>query len=263
MGQDTPLPFSPLTLAELALAGWILLGGTGALFSRLLKPSFPWFFPGFFGVLLLPGILASMAGIDLLLHPVRLSRELPFGWPGLPFRLALDPLSGFFLAVLGLVSIPVLLSSIGFFQGDSVRKTRWVLFWLPLFLGTMSGVLLADDVLTFLVFWEGMALSSFFLVVTDIADEGVRKAGFLYLLMAQIGTGLILLSFSFWRKGPPRTAVFRPWPSKTSPVFRSPPASPGGSSSCPLPASAQKPASFPCTSGCRRPIPPLRPRCPP
>ncbi|OOH82124.1 hydrogenase 4 subunit B [Leptospirillum ferriphilum] len=197
MPQDGSLFSTPLSLAELALVGWIVLGGTGAFLASLLKRPLA----RFLGILLLPGILASMAGIESLIHPVRLSRELPFGWPGLPFRVALDPLSGFFLAVLGLVSVPVLLSSIGFFRGDSVRKIRWILFWLPLFLGTMAGVLLADDVLTFLVFWEGMALSSFFLVVTDIEDEGVRKAGFLYLLMAQIGTGLILLSFFLLAKG--------------------------------------------------------------
>lgn len=191
MTQDGPFPATPLFLAELGLAGWILLGALGAVLAGHGKKASALSF----GSLLLPALLASIAGVDILIHPVPQTRDLPFGWPGMPFRLALDPLSGFFLAVLGFVSIPVLLFAIGFFRDNSVRKTRWVLFWLPLFLGTMSGVLLADDVLTFLVFWEGMALSSFFLVVTDISEEGVRKAGFLYLLMAQIGTGLILLSF--------------------------------------------------------------------
>ena len=198
MGQDAPVIVSPLALAELALVAWIALGCMGAWMTDLLKRHLSLFF----GALLLPGILASIAGIDILTNRLRQIQVLPFGFPGLPFRLALDPLSGFFLTVLGLVSAPVLLFCMGFFRECKSQRTRWVLFWLPLFLGTMSGVLLADDVLTFLLFWEGMALSSFFLVVTDITDETVRKAGFLYLLLAQIGTGLILLSFFLLAQGP-------------------------------------------------------------
>ena len=197
-GQLLP---TPLDQADMALVAWIALGCIGPLLTGVLKKHRSLFF----GCLILPGVLDCMAGIGLLIHPVRLSRELPFGLPGLPFRIALDPLSGFFLTVLGLVSIPVLLFCIGFFRGSSPGKTRWVFFWLPVFLGTMSGVLLADDVMTFLLFWEGMALSSFFLVVTDMQEAPVRKAGFLYLLMAQIGTGLILLSFFLLSAGTPTT----------------------------------------------------------
>ena len=197
MGQDGPFIRSPLDLAELALVAWIALGCIGALLTGGLKKHRSLFF----GCLTLPGMLASVAGTEIMAHPVRIFRELSFGLPGEPFRIALDPLSGFFLMVLGLVSIPILLFSIGFFRDAGPLKTRWVLFWLPVFLGTMSGVLLADDVLTFLLFWEGMALSSFFLVVTDMQDDPVRKAGFLYLLMAQAGTGLILLSFFLLANG--------------------------------------------------------------
>ena len=38
-----------------------------------------------------------------------------------------------------------------------------------------------------MVFWETMALSSYFLVVSDHGKEEIRRAGFLYLLIAHVG----------------------------------------------------------------------------
>jgi formate hydrogenlyase subunit 3/multisubunit Na+/H+ antiporter MnhD subunit len=56
-------------------------------------------------------------------------------------------------------------------------------------------VVLADDALFFLVAWEIMAVSSYFLVVFE--DERVenRRAGFLYLVVAHVGAVAILLAF--------------------------------------------------------------------
>jgi formate hydrogenlyase subunit 3/multisubunit Na+/H+ antiporter MnhD subunit len=64
-----------------------------------------------------------------------------------------------------------------------------------LFLASMLMVLLADDAYAFMVAWETMALSSFFLVTTDHRHEEIRRAGFLYLLIAHVGAIAILLSF--------------------------------------------------------------------
>ncbi|CAG0956503.1 NADH-quinone oxidoreductase subunit M [Rhodocyclaceae bacterium] len=56
-------------------------------------------------------------------------------------------------------------------------------------------VLLADDAYAFMVAWESMALSSFLLVTTDHRHGEIRRAGYLYLLIAHIGAIAILLSF--------------------------------------------------------------------
>jgi formate hydrogenlyase subunit 3/multisubunit Na+/H+ antiporter MnhD subunit len=59
----------------------------------------------------------------------------------------------------------------------------------------MALVLLADDAYAFMVAWETMALASFFLVTTDHRLPEIRRAGFLYLLIAHIGAIALLLCF--------------------------------------------------------------------
>jgi formate hydrogenlyase subunit 3/multisubunit Na+/H+ antiporter MnhD subunit len=70
-----------------------------------------------------------------------------------------------------------------------------------LFLASMAWVLLADDAYFFMVTWETMALSSYFLVTTDHDLPDTRRAGFLYLLMAHIGAIAILLAFGVMQDG--------------------------------------------------------------
>ena len=55
------------------------------------------------------------------------------------------------------------------------------------FLASMGFVLLADDAYGFMVSWETMALSSYFLVTTQHRIPEIRSAGFLYLLIAHLG----------------------------------------------------------------------------
>src|SRR5207302_863469 len=69
------------------------------------------------------------------------------------------------------------------------------------FLAAMAAVLIADDAYLFMVSWEAMALSSFFLVTTDHRIPEIRHAGFLYLLIAHIGAIAILLCFGVLQGG--------------------------------------------------------------
>ena len=64
-----------------------------------------------------------------------------------------------------------------------------------LFAAGMLLVLLADDAFTFMVAWELMSVSSYFLVTYQHQNAANRRAGFLYLLMAHVGALAILLGF--------------------------------------------------------------------
>src|SRR5207237_8514748 len=54
---------------------------------------------------------------------------------------------------------------------------------------------LADDAYSFMVMWETMALSSFFLVTSNHRVAEIRRAGYLYLLVAHVGAIGILMCF--------------------------------------------------------------------
>ena len=65
----------------------------------------------------------------------------------------------------------------------------------------MALVMIADDAYVFMVAWETMALASFFLVTTDHRIPEIRRAGFLYLLIAHVGAIAILLCFGVLQGG--------------------------------------------------------------
>ncbi len=120
---------------------------------------------------------------------------LPFGLPDLPFHLRLDALSSFFLFLLGATAAGISIYAAGYFRKSAGAAPGLQCLLYHVFLASMSGVFLADDAYAFMVAWETMALTSFFLVTSDHKIPEIRRAGYLYLLVAHIGAVGILLSF--------------------------------------------------------------------
>ncbi len=126
---------------------------------------------------------------------------LPLGLPDLPFHARLDPLSAFFLLLLGATSTGVSLHAAGYFQKGDVGDIRLIGLQYHVFLAALVMVLLADDGYLFMVAWESMALASYFLVTTDHRHAEIRSAGLLYLVVAHIGAVAILLCFGVLQLG--------------------------------------------------------------
>jgi formate hydrogenlyase subunit 3/multisubunit Na+/H+ antiporter MnhD subunit len=126
---------------------------------------------------------------------------LPLGLPELPFHLRLDPLAGFFLMLLGAVSAGISVYAAGFFREEASGRLALIGLQYHTFLASMAFVILADDAYLFMVAWESMALSSYFLVTTDHRQASIRSAGFLYLLIAHLGAIAILLCFGVMHAG--------------------------------------------------------------
>src|SRR6202007_802729 len=89
----------------------------------------------------------------------------------------------------------------GYFRRGHGTSAGLLCFQYHLFLASMGLLLLADDAYAFMVAWEMMALSSYFLVTTQHGLPEIRRAGFLYLLMAHVGAICILLSFGVLQGG--------------------------------------------------------------
>lgn len=126
---------------------------------------------------------------------------LPLGLPDLPFHLRLDSLSAFFLILLGAASFGISLFCSGYFRKGEGTAPGLLCFQYHLFLASMAMIFLADDAYVFMVAWETMALSSYFLVTSNHKMPEVRSAGFLYLLIAHIGAISILLCFGVMQGG--------------------------------------------------------------
>ena len=144
-------------------------------------------------LLAVSGLLAVAAGLEGLTHGGG-ATTLPLGLPWLPLHASADALSAFFLLVIGALLFPVAIYSFGYLRHEP--RIAPLLVFLPLFALGMIGVVLADDALTFMLFWELMSVSSYFLVAHEHQRAENRKAAFIYLLMAHLAGLLILGSFA-------------------------------------------------------------------
>ncbi len=172
------------------VAAWLTIGLAGLAAPRSFRFVARVLFPA---SALLGIVLAALALAALPRAPEALL--LPIGLPGLPFHLRLDALSAFFLAVLGLASAGITIFAGGYFRPGEGTAPGVMGLQYHVFLAAMAMVLLADDAYAFMVAWEAMALSSFFLVTTNHRIPEIQRAGFLYLLIAHVGAIAILLCF--------------------------------------------------------------------
>jgi formate hydrogenlyase subunit 3/multisubunit Na+/H+ antiporter MnhD subunit len=179
------------------LSAWGLIGLAG-----LLRPMSVAFvgrtlFPlgALFGV-----ALAVLAAMSLASSPVE-QVTLLVGLPDLPMHLRRDGLTSVFLFLLGATSAGISVFAAGYFRRGHGTPPGLLCLQYHLFLASMGLVLLADDAYAFMVAWETMAVSSYFLVTTQHGLAEIRRAGFLYLLIAHVGAISILLSFGVMQGG--------------------------------------------------------------
>lgn len=143
--------------------------------------------------------LAVVAAMSLTAPAEQL--VLPIGLPDLPIHLRRDALASVFLFLLGAASTGISIFAAGYFRRGEGTPPGLLCLQYHFFLASMGFVLLADDAYGFMLAWETMALSSYFLVTTQHSIPEIRSAGFIYLLIAHIGALAILLSFGVLQGG--------------------------------------------------------------
>jgi hydrogenase-4 component B len=146
-------------------------------------------------------ICGAAAGVGLAASVFASGRPFVFEAPailaaagGLTF--CLDTLGAFFLALIGLVAIPVGLYTFGYTAALSrAYSLRWSAFMLAVFVCSMSLVVMAGNPVTFVLAWELMAASSFFLVITEHDRPETVHAGLWYMAMTHAGLLALLAAF--------------------------------------------------------------------
>ena len=121
------------------------------------------------------------------------SLQLPWSIPGGSLSLELDALGAFFLAPVWIVTALAAVYGVEYLGRHPRAPLAAALF--NLLTACMVVVVLSRNALLFLVAWEGMALSSFGLVMLEDEKASVRSAGWTYLAASQLGTAALLLMF--------------------------------------------------------------------
>lgn len=187
---------SPLHICVALLAAWMVIGMAGLIRPRSLE------FAGraLFVLGAVVGLLLALVAAASITSPAE-SLLLPIGLPDLPMHLRRDALTSVFLFLLGAASVGISLFAAGYFRSGEGTLPGVLCLQFHLFLAAMGFVLLADDAYAFMVAWESMALASYFLVTTQHRIAEIRRAGFLYLLIAHVGALAILLAFGILQGG--------------------------------------------------------------
>jgi len=150
-----------------------------------------------FPLLGLSGIAAMSAGLGAIYSGGEYIANLNLGLPWEHWQMRLDALAGLFFALIGLGVSAISLYGPGYvreFEHGSDPLSVLGIF-TGLFIAGMLLVVLANDAYMFMVSWELMSLSSYFLVSFQHENAANRRAAFLYLLMAHIGGLCILLGY--------------------------------------------------------------------
>jgi hydrogenase-4 component B len=130
-----------------------------------------------------------------LMHPGNVVATVDFlRFAPLAFRV--DALSAFFLLVIYVICALAALYSFHYMDdAEKAVKTAVNTLFFSLLIASMAFVVAANNMLTFMLAWELMSLSSFFLVIYDHQSAENRRAGFLYFVFSHVGAMFILAGF--------------------------------------------------------------------
>ncbi len=186
----------PLLLVIFALVGYVAGAVAGLLCLRAERAANVSAF-GFAALASLTGVVGSvMALLTGAAQAHQSVQILPVLIPYIRFSIRLDPLGLFFTLLVSLVGLAISIYSLGYARGFYGRKNVGIFgaFFNSVLLAT-TVVFLADNAFFFLIAWEIMALSTYFLVSFEHEKEESRNAGVLYFVMSHIGTGCLILGF--------------------------------------------------------------------
>ena len=107
----------------------------------------------------------------------------------------MDPLSALFLLPITGLGLLGAIYGAGYQRGGDAKKLGVGWFHYNLLLASMVVVVTSRNAILFLIAWEVMALSSFFLVTHEHEKPHVRTAGWIYLVATHLGTAFLLALF--------------------------------------------------------------------
>lgn len=143
---------------------------------------------------------SSMWSVEILTGTAQII-EIPVFTPvrGTGFVLLVDTLSAFFIIVINITVLTGFIYAKGYLapyrlKMSSLRFSIHYFSFLWLWLSMLLVVMLRDGI-PFLIAWELMALSSFFLVIFEAENRNILKTGISYLIQMHVGMFFIMAAF--------------------------------------------------------------------
>lgn len=170
----------------------LLLGGFLALaFDKKFKVTVSSIF------LALGSVFCLIPAVEVLTTGQNLVSELNFNPLFETVKFVIDPLSAFFIIVISLMSLMAVIYSKGYLKPyiEAKKSVNSHLVFLNTLIASMLAVVTCQNALMFLILWEIMSLSSFFLVIFENEKKEVIKAGVKYLVFMHISVLFIILAF--------------------------------------------------------------------
>jgi hydrogenase-4 component B len=141
--------------------------------------------------------LVAYVSITVLCSNDPLTATYAFSYPTGSVALVLDKLAAFFTLVISVMSFIGTVYAIGYMRpycGTGNTMTSHFLF-LTVLIVSMLAVTVVQNVVAFLVAWEIMSLSSFFLVAFENEREEVYQASINYLIAMHVGVLFLIGGF--------------------------------------------------------------------
>ena len=112
------------------------------------------------------------------------------------FEFGTDYFTLFFFLLISILGLFVSIYSSGYLvEYQKEKHFNVFLILYNLFTFSLYFVVGARDIFSFLLFWELMSLTSYFLVIFEGQKEEILKSGLMYFVMTHIGTVFIILAF--------------------------------------------------------------------
>ena len=132
------------------------------------------------------------AGLAVSLLAVPLPRETSFQWVGsFTFDLTVDGLSVFLALIVNLLGLIIVLYSTGYMKREEGQSRYYGL--VLLFVGSMTGLVLAGNFLQLYIFWELVGICSSFLIAFWYERPDAVRAGLKAFVVTRVGdVGLLI-----------------------------------------------------------------------
>jgi formate hydrogenlyase subunit 3/multisubunit Na+/H+ antiporter MnhD subunit len=139
-------------------------------------------------------ILLGSLSLMVLLSGESVFFSLYQSLPAFSLSFVIDRLASFFLLIIAVVSACVALYFTEYIEHiDGQSRRNLLCSCTSLFILAMVLVVASANTLSFFLFWELMAASSFFLVMYEYSQYDTRKAGIFYFIMTQLSSLFVLL----------------------------------------------------------------------